>query len=283
MSEFKFACPVCGQHMMCDASHGGSVMECPTCYQKIVAPQAPAPDSKFILTGTKLTEKKINVRGVEGPVTAPPEKKFPLGLVVALIICSLLTAAAIIFQSRSGSSSPASPPAPTNKPAVAKPAAPPKPTLVAPPANDTNWSLTLSTNALPDAPVAGRIHGRDFIVERATFQNGTLTLRLGTRGTMDFGALISFGGAQPESLSGKTINVTRDAVLAARVTLCWREDAAIMKATYTNGYALRLEFGGLNQDRLPGKLYLCTPDADRSYLIGAFNADARKPKPKPAK
>jgi DNA-directed RNA polymerase subunit RPC12/RpoP len=279
MSEFKYACPVCGQHMMCDSSHGGSVMECPTCFQKIVAPQAPAPDSKFILTGTKLTEKKITAR-VDGPAVAMPEKTFPMGLVVALIVCSLLATAAILYREKRFTPKP--PPAPTNAPVAPKPAVS-KPPLVAPPASDTNWSLALATNALPDSPVVGRIHGRDFIVERASFQNGTLTLRAGTRGPVDFGVQIIFGGALPESLSGKTINVTRDAVLAARVTLCWKEDNAILKATFTNGYALRLEFGTLNRDRLPGKIYLCTPDSEHSYLVGSFNADARKPKPKSPK
>ncbi|HEY2328450.1 MAG TPA: hypothetical protein VGI63_01390 [Verrucomicrobiae bacterium] len=48
---------MCGQHMMCDTSHGGSVMDCPTCFQKIVAPGAPAPDTKLILTGQKYVEK----------------------------------------------------------------------------------------------------------------------------------------------------------------------------------------------------------------------------------
>ena len=48
MSEFKYACPVCGQHMMCDSSQGGTVMECPTCFQKITAPQAPAGDDHEI-------------------------------------------------------------------------------------------------------------------------------------------------------------------------------------------------------------------------------------------
>ena len=54
MSEFKYACPVCGQHIKCDSSQSGTVMECPTCFQKIIAPQAPATDDpKFIITGTK--------------------------------------------------------------------------------------------------------------------------------------------------------------------------------------------------------------------------------------
>ena len=41
MSEFKYACPVCGQHIKCDSSQSGTTMECPTCFQKIIAPQAP--------------------------------------------------------------------------------------------------------------------------------------------------------------------------------------------------------------------------------------------------
>ena len=54
MSEFKYACPVCGQHIRCDSTQSGTTMECPTCFQKIVAPQAPATtDTKFIITGTK--------------------------------------------------------------------------------------------------------------------------------------------------------------------------------------------------------------------------------------
>lgn len=279
MSEFKFACPVCGQHMMCDESHGGSVMECPTCYQKIVAPQAPAPDAKFILTGTKLAEKKITVRGLGG--TAPVElpKKFPGVLVVVLILVFMAGTAAAIYWAtiiRPRQHATQAEAQPTN----ASVAEPPKPKLVAPPADDANWMLTLGTNAISDSPVAGRIHGQDFIVERANFQNGTLTLRYGTRGPVEFGVLINFGGAQPESLSGKTINVTQDAVLAARVTLCWKEDNSTMKETFTNGYALRLEFGPLANNRLPGKIWLCTPDTKKSYLLGSFKADARKPKPK---
>ena len=55
MSEFKYACPVCGQHVICDSSQAGSVLECPTCFQKITVPQAPASDEqKFIITGTKV-------------------------------------------------------------------------------------------------------------------------------------------------------------------------------------------------------------------------------------
>src|ERR1043165_4171522 len=51
MSEFKFACPVCGQHITCDARTSGSQMECPTCFRKLTVPQPPATGSpNLVLT-----------------------------------------------------------------------------------------------------------------------------------------------------------------------------------------------------------------------------------------
>lgn len=76
--------------MLCDVSQGGSVMECPTCFQKIVAPQAPAPDAKFILTGTQLAEKKIHVRGLESAGGAGRKKSLaPTLLLVAALAVAL--------------------------------------------------------------------------------------------------------------------------------------------------------------------------------------------------
>lgn len=42
MPEFKFYCPQCGQHILCDTGHSGMQINCPVCQQKIVVPQAPA-------------------------------------------------------------------------------------------------------------------------------------------------------------------------------------------------------------------------------------------------
>ena len=277
MSEFKFACPVCGQHMMCDASQGGAVMDCPTCFQKIVAPQAPAADVKFILTGTVLTEKRISAPVAGGPAVV--EKKFPAGLVLGLLLAALGAGAAGYFVY--SKNHPSAPP-----PVVHKTnAAPAKAVVVAPPASDANWSLNLGTNAIPGPAAAGRIHGQDFIVERARFVNGTLALRATTPpGAPEFGCFISFGGAAAESLAGQTINVEADADRAAKVSLRWKDAAdAAQKVEFTNGYAMRLEFGALANNRLPGKIWLCAPDAEKSYLLGTFNADARKPKPKTPK
>ena len=78
MSEFKYACPVCGQHIKCDSSQTGTVMDCPTCFQKIVVPQAPADaDPKFILTGTQYVEKKAPDTSVMAAGSPPPRAGWP--------------------------------------------------------------------------------------------------------------------------------------------------------------------------------------------------------------
>src|SRR5512138_451636 len=58
MSEFKFACPVCGQHITADSSSSGTHLDCPTCFQKIVVPQAPIADSKLILSASRPSQKR---------------------------------------------------------------------------------------------------------------------------------------------------------------------------------------------------------------------------------
>ncbi len=42
MADFKFSCPGCGQHIACDTGYSGMQINCPTCKQNIVVPQAPA-------------------------------------------------------------------------------------------------------------------------------------------------------------------------------------------------------------------------------------------------
>ncbi len=39
MSEFKFSCPRCGQHILCDAPWSGREINCPACQQPLVVPR----------------------------------------------------------------------------------------------------------------------------------------------------------------------------------------------------------------------------------------------------
>jgi hypothetical protein len=285
MSEFKYACPVCGQHMMCDSSQAGTVMECPTCFQKITAPQAPATDDpKFIITGTKVGERPPPKFTGAGSSSVPAAKGFPGAVVVILILLFIGGAVAFvyrgtIFKSVGGENNPSA----TAQTAIATNAnkTPPKPALVAPPANDTNWMLSLDTMTnFPEATAAGRIHGQDFIVEHAFVQNGMLMLRAGHGGAVTLGIAINFGGVQPESLANRSLNITTNTLMAARVTLHWQDGSQSAMENFEGGYALRLEFGKLAGNRLSGKIYFCAPDDLKSYVAGTFNAQIRKPKPK---
>jgi pyruvate/2-oxoglutarate dehydrogenase complex dihydrolipoamide acyltransferase (E2) component len=132
-------------------------------------------------------------------------KKFPVALVVVLVLVLAAGAGVFLLRGKLFKSSAANPPPATNA-AASEPAAPARCAV----ASDANWTNDLSAIATPDAPAAGRIHGRDFLAERAYYQNGVLTLRQGVKGPMEFGLLINFNGATPEALVGQTINVTSD-------------------------------------------------------------------------
>src|SRR5277367_5860911 len=99
MSEYKYACPVCGQHMMCDSSQAGSVMECPTCFQKITVPQAPATEEqKFIITGTKKGERPVPTIPEATSSFIPAAKGFPGAVVVVLILIFIGAAVAFVYR-----------------------------------------------------------------------------------------------------------------------------------------------------------------------------------------
>ena len=101
MSEFKYACPVCGQHIKCDSSQTGTVMECPTCFQKITVPQAPATDdSKFIIKGTKVGERPIPTTGANSGATTAPEKHFPFAAFAVVVLLFAAVAAAFVFKGK---------------------------------------------------------------------------------------------------------------------------------------------------------------------------------------
>src|SRR5258708_22452507 len=102
MSEFKFACPVCGQHITADSAATGTQIECPTCFQKIVVPQAPASaDSKFILSAAQVAKPRPGSQnGAAAPLEKPSSSKdLLLWAAVALILVAAGTAG-FIFRDK---------------------------------------------------------------------------------------------------------------------------------------------------------------------------------------
>ena len=170
MSEFKFACPVCGQHITCDSTVSGSQMECPTCFRKIVVPHAPKHgNSKFVLSATEAGQRpKTSILPGETQ-SCTRSKKFPVAAVTFGFVLFALLAGAVVFRDKLFTKK--SSPLLTEPPAASQVAAAP----------DTNWTLKLAGQSIPDAPVMGRINGELFALTRTTVQGGTLTFRQGAQ------------------------------------------------------------------------------------------------------
>src|ERR1017187_585003 len=213
MSEFKYACPVCGQHIMSDPGVSGAQIECPTCFQKIIVPKPPAPGSKFILSATQ----PIKPRAIPStPLQqdpgkpGPQRKKNPTAGVLLVLICVAGAGIFIVNQKKSE---------PQNSPAKAGTnSAPSKP---APP---VVWTLNLAGAAFPDWNAGGKIHDRAFVCDRAILQGGTLILRQGTGQPPELALNVFLSAKQGEELSGKSVNILPHQTNSIpRVALRWRE------------------------------------------------------------
>jgi hypothetical protein len=281
MSEFKFACPVCGQHITADSSAAGSQLDCPTCFRKIVVPQAPlSTESKFVLSASEATRPRPS-----SPTTASPAAgkrgtragRPMLVVVVAVAIVLGVGAASLLFFPGNpfGSSQSSSQTGANSGKADAT-------ALRRIPSGTVPWTLDLSRSGFPAETAFGRIHGEDFVCDRAVLQGGTLNLRMGREWPPDLGLSVYLYARQPEELSGKSAQVSTNSIRSPRLVLRWKEDGRNRTKTFTNGFALKLEFGALNGNRMPGKIYLCLPDESQTCVAGVFNAEIRRPaQPKP--
>lgn len=269
MSEFKFACPVCGQHITCDSTVSGSQMECPTCFRKIVVPQAPKHgNSKFVLSASEAGQRpKTSILSGEAQ-SSTRSKKFPVAAVAFGLVLFAVAAGAVVFRDKLFTKR--NSPLPTEPPVASQLATTP----------DTNWTLKLAGQSIPDTPVTGRINGQLFALTRTTVQGGTLTFRQGAQWPPDLGVTVHLFANQGEDLAGKTVSIEPSRTNAPKLTLRWKDEhVKAVNRTIREGYALRVEFGAVKNGRLPGRIYLCVPDAPHSWVAGTFAAEIRRAQP----
>jgi hypothetical protein len=142
------------------------------------------------------------------------------------------------------------------------------------------WTLDLTNADFPEAPAVGRIHGTGFRNERAILRGNVLSLSQGKTWPWDLAVSISFNIRQGEELSGKPVEIPADRPHALKTVLRWKnEQQQPATATFNNGYALKLKFGEAANHRIPGSIYLCLPDGEKSFVAGTFEAEIRKPPP----
>ena len=96
MAEFKFSCPQCGQHIQCDSGYSGSQINCPSCHQAIMVPQAPrsaaapvsAPAPAGLATKQSTAAPAAGSRFAGAPGEQPPAKGKSKALRNTLIIAA---------------------------------------------------------------------------------------------------------------------------------------------------------------------------------------------------
>jgi len=281
MSEFKFACPVCGQHITADSSASGSHLECPTCFQKIVVPQAGAGDSKFIISASQVNKPRpIPTNG--GPAAAPTDDGSKKSLIAGIaLVAVIMVVGALAFVFRDKIFKPKPSPEAQNKAPKGEKVAKIAPAKIHPIPTNITWSLDLTNLTFPEGSAVGSIHGTGFVCERATLQGGNLTLRQGRSGPPELGVSVAFFAQQGEELSGKTIEIPSDREPPLpKVTLRWRDDAQQeVRKSVPSGYALRVAFGEVAGGRIPGRIFICLPDENKSFVAGSFDAELRKANP----
>src|SRR5215469_1951541 len=176
MSEFKFACPICGQHITADSKDTGTQIPCPTCYRKIVVPQAPATDDpKFVLSASEVSKPRPQSPEVqlEG-IRKPSRTVVPIGLLV-LFVLACASGALVVLHGRTHSKPPVEDAGGQTPETTGDQNHSPQPEYTG-----TNlWTMDLSKVDYPEGTVSGSIHHKAFALERATLTGSNLTLRVG--------------------------------------------------------------------------------------------------------
>ena len=278
MGEFKFACPVCGQHITAATSASGTQLECPTCFRKIIVPQAPASgDSKLILSASQADKPRLLPSATladADPYSPPRQSIIPTILLVVALLG--IGGAAFLLRGRILGMFRTTVMATNNL--AAKTAAP---RVTYPIPTNISWTLGLSNAVIPEAVAVGTIHGEGFFCERASLTGGNLLLRQGRAWPPDLGINIIFFAKAGEELSGKMVEIGAERVPPLpKVTLRWKDaQNKGVNENIASGYALKVAFGAATNGRITGKLYIGLPDGAKSFVAGTFDAELRKPPP----
>ncbi|HLP77523.1 MAG TPA: DUF4190 domain-containing protein [Candidatus Paceibacterota bacterium] len=338
MSEFKFNCPHCDQHLSCDDSYAGQQITCPACQKVLTVPGSqPTPP---VITPPPPLLTAAPAPPVSRPQPAPrasaPHRTS--GLALASIICScagifinffgtipgiicgklalkqirrspgtggegmaragvltgyivsalwLIPIGFILVMGVIGGFKAASNAKEMKERYIEYEGA----KLDATP-DSSGWTLDVQDSAMPNKPLAGRIHGVQFqlndMMNDVVFDDFGLVFRGSQFG---YEMRLSFDGSDPgsrsidpEKLSQQTLIVRRgdsgDVVTKGGVSLAkpevnftWYHPLKKKIITGTpDTYAMRLEFRAITNGYVSGHIYLCVLDDTKSFIRGNFMA-----------
>jgi hypothetical protein len=132
----------------------------------------------------------------------------------------------------------------------------------------------------PDKPAAGKLLGGDFKIEKAELGGGVLKLRQGKEFFADAEVIIFLFLKPGESVESKSYQVAADDKGGEKPHVYIKRIPPGEKLPagpgFTSGYAMKLEFGKAKEGKIPGKIYVCLPDEQKSFVAGTFTIEAPK-------
>jgi hypothetical protein len=152
---------------------------------------------------------------------------------------------------------------------------PPPPRPDPPPGSIPEYhQLDPANHTIPARPVFARFGGRQYGPE-AMIRENKLVFRQG-KTTTDLEVEIELpkGREMPDGLR-LVVHPEQQGDVPQLTVKTRGRGKGEPEAKQIEKYALTLELGARNKDGLPGKVYLCLPDPEKSYLIGWFEAELK--------
>ena len=142
------------------------------------------------------------------------------------------------------------------------------------------WTLDVAAAKIPESRANGRISGSNFVVQTASLVIGgnahVLSLRQGAGVSPDREILVYLHPKPSEPVAGHTWTVSKDmkGPSVPQVAKRWKTNPkfAPQQKNFPAGYAMKLEFGQINEGEIPGKIFIGLPDAEQSVVAGVFKA-----------
>ncbi len=164
-------------------------------------------------------------------------------------------------------------------PPTAPPLADPKIWAARPPADwkGPEWTSDLDKMKAPDGAPSGWLMGAEFKADAVTYNIGMLNLRQGQPGDPGANIMLVLPQKTLNDLDGKTLTVAGKQQFPNVIfgNLMRTTAAKQVKGEPLGDFTLKLEFGKLEDGKLPGKIYVCLPDDAKSVIAGTFQLERK--------
>jgi hypothetical protein len=146
------------------------------------------------------------------------------------------------------------------------------------PETSGGWTLDVKALQIPDAPLSGKIHGQEFKPDKVEIDNGMIRIREGEEFFADRELVLFTFLDDGKLLEAPSIEVgpkQEFASFAPHIHKAWTPQGKSFPETqiYTDGYAMKLELDRPQGRKLAGRLKVCLPDDERTYVAGTFTAE----------